>query len=256
MSKTKAKIVADRVRRRVLIIYGFDENQKPRAAQFKEAEFKLARKAAALMALSVYETDDAKIRHRLKKLPQGKIYVSGWGFVPTVRRVQFDNLLKTTGVAEPKAPEPKPQAALPSSWKTIGVGDLVLGQSDSAEDGFHTAIVERVDKDMLKLQAVEHDVKVVRHRCAVALLFTPDFVPPGGESAAPGLSTDWNGLAADHLVLAPYSKEKRDGYYEAIVVAVKGDDLTLKWRDIRGLPNFKRGKTAVALLNSESPSKP
>jgi hypothetical protein len=256
MTKPTTKTATKVAPRKMLVVFGFDENRKPRAAQFKEPEFALAKKAAALMALSVYETDDARIRRRLKKLPQGKVYMSGWGFVPTVRQIQFDNLLKATGAEKPKAPEPKARATLPSSWKTIGVGDLVLGQSDSAADGFHTAIVERVDGDMLKLQAVEHDVKVVRHRCAVGLLFTPDFTPPGGESVAPGLPTGWNGLAADHLVLAPYSKEKSDGYYEAIVVAVKGDDLTLKWRDIRGLPNFKRGKTAVALLNPASPSKP
>lgn len=256
MSKTKAKTETKIVPRRMLVVFGFGENKKPRAAQFKEPEFELARKAADLMGLSVYETDDAQIRRRLKKLPQGKVYMSGWGFVPTVRQVQFDNLLKTTGSAKPKAPEPKPQATLPSSWKTIEVGDLVLGQSDSAEDGFHSAVVKRIDADMLELQAVEYKVKVFRHRLAVGLLFTPDFTPPAGASVAPGLPTGWNSLAADHLVLAPYSKEKRDGYYEAIVVAVKGDDLILKWRNIRGLPNIKRGRTTVALLNPASYSKP
>ncbi len=255
MSKAKTKVENKIVPRKMLVVFGFDENKKPRAAQFTD-EFSLAKKAAALMQLSVYETDDARVRRRLKKLPQGKVYMSGWGLVPTVRQIQFDNLLKTTGATKPKAPEPKAQATLPSSWASIGVGDLVLGQADSAADGFHTAIVRGVVGDMLELQAVEYKVKVFRHRLAVGLLFTPDFTPPAGESVASGLPTDWNGLATDHLILAPYSKEKRDGYYEAIVVAMKGDELTLKWRDIRGLPNIKRGRTTVALLNPASTSKP
>jgi hypothetical protein len=256
MTKPKTKLETKVTPRKMLVVFGLDENKKPRAAQFKESEFELARKAAELMGLSVYETDDAKIRRRLKNLPQEKVYMSGWGFVPPVRQIQFDNLLKTTKAAKPKVPEQKPQATLPSSWDSIGVGDLVLGQADSASDGFHSAIVRRLDGEILELEAVEYKVKVFRHRSAVALLFTPDFVLPAGESVAPGLPTGWNNLTTDHLVLAPYSKEKRDGYYEAIVVAVKGDDLTLKWRDIWGLPNFKRNKTAVALLNPTSPSKP
>ena len=40
-----------------------------RAAKFAEPEIALARKAAELMKLSVFETDAPKIRRKLKKLP-------------------------------------------------------------------------------------------------------------------------------------------------------------------------------------------
>ena len=48
MSKQKAKAETKIVPRRMLVVYGFDENQKPRAAQFKESEFKLAKKQPIL----------------------------------------------------------------------------------------------------------------------------------------------------------------------------------------------------------------
>jgi hypothetical protein len=252
MVKTETKIIP----RRMLVVFGFDENQKPRAAQF-ESEFDLARKASDLMGLSVYETDDAKIRRRLKKLPQGKIYKSGWGFGPIVRQIQFDNLLKTTKAEKPKAPEPKPQATLPSSWKSIGVGDLVLGQADSASDGWWPAIVMAVDDDMLRSQARDFpEVPQVAHlRSAVALFFTPDYVPPQQEgNVAPGLPLSWEILVANHLVIAAEGKPQ-DGFWEAMVVKVDGDTLTLRWRDFPRLPSFKRHRHAVALLNPTSPSK-
>jgi hypothetical protein len=39
-----------------------------------------------------------------------------------------------------------------------------------------------------------------------------------------------------------------DGWWEAIVVAVDGDRVTLRWRDDPKLPKIKRHRTAVALL--------
>ena len=257
MSKTKAKAETKIIPRRMLVVFGFDESKRPRAAQFKEPEFKLARKAADLMGLSVFETDDAKIRRRLKKLPQGKVYMSGWGFVPNVRQIQFDNLLKTTGEKKPKAPEPKPQATLPSSWKTVGVSDLVAAQADSASDGWWPVVVVAVDGDMLRLQARDFPEapQVVRHRSAVALFFTPDYVPPAQESnVAPGLPLSWDILVFDHLVIAPETKAE-DGYFEALIVRVDKNTLTLVWRDYPRQPKFKRHRHAVALLNPTSPSK-
>lgn len=256
MSKPKIKTETKISRRRMLVVYGFDENKKPRAAQFKEAEFDLARKAADLMGLNVYETDDAKICRRLKKLPQGKVYVSGWGFVPTVRQIQFDTLLKTTGAKKPKAPEPKPQATLPSSWASIGLGDLVLGQADSAADGWWETTVENIEGDMLLLRACAFpDITVTRHRSAVALLYTADYLPPvQDDDGVPGLPFNWGLFAAKHLIIAPEGKPQ-DGFWEAIILEVHGDTLTLQWRDFPRQPKFKRHRHAVALLNPASPSK-
>jgi hypothetical protein len=130
MSKTKITSVTmfDRRATRILVAYGYEENQKPRAAKFAEPEIALARTAADLMKLSVFETDAYKIRRKLKKLPPGNVYASGWGFVPNVRRSQFESILRIAKALDPLAPEPAPQTDLPSSWDSIAVGHEVLAQ--------------------------------------------------------------------------------------------------------------------------------
>jgi hypothetical protein len=69
MSKAKAtSTIASKPRPTgILVMYGYDENQKPRAAKFAEPEIALARKAADFMKLSFFETDAPKLRRKLKK---------------------------------------------------------------------------------------------------------------------------------------------------------------------------------------------
>jgi hypothetical protein len=254
MSKTKAKTASNRRPEKTMVVYGFGENKKPRAAKFSEPQFELARKAAELMELNVYEGKSAKLGPVLKKLSSGRIYASGEGFVPYIRRNQFDDLVSVLGMETPKAPEPPPPAPLPSSWSSIKVSDLVLGQADSSADGWWPAIVESVDDDMLRLQARDFpDVQVVRHRTAVALFYTADYVGPDhDDSVAPGLPISWDGLAAGHLVIAQ-EENAEEGWYEAIIVEVEGDTLTLQWRDYPKLPKVTRHRTAVALLDPTPP---
>ena len=254
MSKTKAKVASKRKLDRIMVVYGLGENEKPRAAKFSEPEFELARKAAELMKLNVFEGNAAKLRQVLQNLEPGRIYASGEGFVPYIRPNQFDKLISVLGVAEPKAPESKPQTTLPSSWDSIDVGHLVLGQADSAENGWWPAIVEKVDGDMLLLQARDFpEVQVVRHRCAVALLYTANYVAPDhGNSVAPGLPVSWDTLAAGHLVIAQ-EEDAEDGWWEAVIVELKGDTLTLQWRDYPKQPKVTRHRTAVALLDPTPP---
>ena len=84
MSKTKAKVASNRKLDRIMVVYGFGENKKPRAAKFSEPEFELARKAAELMKLNVFEGESAKLRPVLQNLAPGRIYASGEGFVPYI----------------------------------------------------------------------------------------------------------------------------------------------------------------------------
>ena len=257
MSKPKAKSARASKRKvdRIMVVYGFDENKKPRAAKFSEPEFKLARKAAELMKLEVFETDVPKLRRSLRKLPLGKIYASGWGFVTNVRRNQFDSLLNVIRSADPDAPEPAPQTNLPSSWDTIAVGHLVLGQADSAAEGWWPAIVVKTDRDMLTLQARDFPnvPTVIRHRSAVALLYTADFEAPEHTGTfAPGLPISWATLAFGQLVLAQDPKPE-NGWWEAEIVEMEGEYLKLKWRDFPRQPKVKRRQTDVALLNPVPP---
>ena len=242
---------------RVLIAFGLDEDKKARAAKFAEPEITLARKAAELMKLRVFETDAPKIRKKLKKLPLGNVYASGFAFVPNVRRSQFESILRIVDALDPLAPEPVPQTNLPSSWDAIAVGHLVLGQADSAADGWWPANVEAVDGDMLRLQARDYPEvpPVIRHRLAVALFYTGDFVPPEDIGTfATGLPISWATLATGQLVLAAANEIKpQKGWWEAEIVKIDGEQLTLRWRDFPRRSKTRRHRTTVALINPVPP---
>lgn len=254
MSKAKAKAISTPQSTKILIVYGFGDDQKPRAALFIEPEIELARKAADLMGLNVYDGETPNLPKALKTVPKGRVYASGWGFVPYVRRPLFDGLLKAIGVTAPKPPKTIPQPKLPTSWDSIDVGHLVLAQADSAANGWWETLVESVDGDMLRLQARDFpDVQVVRHRSAVALLFTTDYVAPKQtKDGAPGLPIDWRRSAVGQLVIAQEDNPE-NGWWEAIVAEINGDTLTLRWRDYQKQPKFNRSRHAVAMLNPTPP---
>src|SRR5437899_6657954 len=81
MTKTSTKTSADSAAS-VLIVLGFDEQQKPRGARFVVAKPDLVAKAAQLMDLKVYKATSPDVAAIAKKLPVGRLYANGRGFVP------------------------------------------------------------------------------------------------------------------------------------------------------------------------------
>ena len=65
---------------------GYDENHKPRAARFPAKDAELVTKAAQLMDLKVYRAATDDLAALAKKLPEGRLYGNGRGFVPNVRK--------------------------------------------------------------------------------------------------------------------------------------------------------------------------
>ncbi len=65
-----------------VVVLGLDDKRKPHASAFTASEAELAVKAAGLMGMQVLrpETDDQ--RALAAKLPRGRIFASGKGFVP------------------------------------------------------------------------------------------------------------------------------------------------------------------------------
>jgi len=252
----KAKIVSKKRKvERVMVLYGLGDDKKPRTAKFKEADFKLARKAAKLMGLSVHEMPEATLAKLGKPLPIGRIYASGTGLVPNVRHALYLDLLTLLGV-KPEEAQPERVLNLPSNWEAIQEGHVVLAQADSAADGWWETTCEAVEDDMLKLRACLFPaVCVSRHRSAVALLHTSAYKPlEATQDAPPGLPRDWSELVAGQLVIAQ-ENDASDGYFEALIDKIDGDTLTLHWRDFPALPKFKRPRHAVALLNPIPPTK-
>ena len=162
----------------LLIVLGYDEQNKPRAAQFSAADAKLVAKAAELMDLKVYEATTAELAALAKKLPTGRLYANGKAFVPNVRQSLYSELVATLA-AEPGAAVSKDQelpvaTGLPRSWDEIAPGHLVIAQ-ENLDYGWWEAIVLQRSGDMFTLRYRDYPKlpKFVRHRSAIALMSPP-----------------------------------------------------------------------------------
>ena len=76
-----------------MIVLGFDDQQKPRGARFVDAKLDLVTKAADAMGFKVYEASPADVAEAAKKLPLGRLYANGRGFVPNIRQDLYSDLV-------------------------------------------------------------------------------------------------------------------------------------------------------------------
>jgi hypothetical protein len=173
-----------------VILYGLDEKEKPRAARFGPDHASLALKAAHLMGLTVCDLDTSDLAEIAQKLPAGRLYANGRGFVPNVRPALYAKLVDAvtkhkpapeTKRPDPAPPQPAPTPALkpvptlgqayPRDWSEITVGHLVLARDHEA-GGWWEAIVVGIAGDMITLRWRDYPShpKSIQHRSAVALL--------------------------------------------------------------------------------------
>jgi hypothetical protein len=175
MNKPAAKS-ADANDTEVLIVLGYDEDQKPRAARFPASDANLVARAAQLMDLKVYEATTEELAALAKKLPFGRLYSNGKGFVPNVRQNLYSQIIVELA-AEPQAAIGKDNdelpvaTGLPRTWDEIAPGHLVIAQ-EALEYGWWEAIVIARNGDMLTLRFRDYPKlpKFSRHRAAVALI--------------------------------------------------------------------------------------
>ena len=173
-STTKAKAAAKQSAPSApLIVLGYDENHKPQAAQFPAADADLVAKAAQLMDLKVYEAATEDLVALAKKLPVGRLYGNGRGFVPNIRQSLYSEIIVALAV-EPQADEPPIATGLPRTWDEIAPGHLVIAQ-ETLEYGWWEAIVIARTGDMFTLRFRDYPKlpKFVRHRNAIALMSPP-----------------------------------------------------------------------------------
>jgi hypothetical protein len=170
MTKLKPKTEA----RPTLIVVGMDDRLKPRAARFSDANPALVAKAAQHMDLKVYELGSSALAEIAKKLPVGRLYANGRGFVPNVRQQLYSKVIAALAAETQDSagdPMPAPAPGLPATWNDIAPGHLVIAQ-ESLENGWWEAIVINVKDDMLTIRFRDYPnlPKFYRHRTAVALL--------------------------------------------------------------------------------------
>ena len=133
----------------------------------------LVAKAAQLMDLKVYAAATEDLAALAKKLPVGRLYGNGRGFVPNIRQSLYSEIIVALAV-EPRADEPPIATGLPRTWAEIAPGHLVIAQ-EALEYGWWEAIVLARAGDMLTLRFRDYPKlpKFARHRTAVALMSPP-----------------------------------------------------------------------------------
>src|ERR1700736_4778209 len=106
-----------------LIVLGFDEQQKPRGARFVDAKPDLVTKAADLLGFKVYEASSEDVADYAKKLPLGRLYANGRGFVPNIRQSLYSDVVAElafepqTALSKIGDKDSPPDAlGLPRSW--------------------------------------------------------------------------------------------------------------------------------------------
>jgi hypothetical protein len=162
----------------VLVVMGYDERNKPCGARFTGADPNLIAKAAKLMDLEVREASSEDLAAVAKKLPVGRLYGNGRGFVPNIRQELYSEVVAALS-GEPQGittvQETMPVASgLPRTWDEIAAGHLVIAQ-ETLDLGWWEAIViaRKDDMFMLRFRDYPKIPKFVRHRSAIALMSPP-----------------------------------------------------------------------------------
>jgi hypothetical protein len=160
--------------RRTLILFGVDENQKPRAAWFIGDELALLAKAAEVMKLTICDVKSPELVELAQKLPAGRLHANGRCFVPYVRQDLYDALIAAAGGDVFDQTNPPTPEVFPRSFDDIGPGHLVIAQ-ETLEFGWWEAIVLERHGDMLTMRFRDYPKlpKFRRHRSAVALTSPP-----------------------------------------------------------------------------------
>jgi hypothetical protein len=164
-----------------VIVLGYDDEQKPRGARFVDAKPDLVTKAAELMDLKVYQATSEDVAAIAEKLPVGRLYANGRGFVPNIRQNLYSDLVVALALEPEAALSPEndkdslPAArGLPRSWDEVGPGHLVIAQ-ESLEYGWWEAIVLERKDDVFTLRFRDYPKlpKFFRHRSSIALMNPP-----------------------------------------------------------------------------------
>jgi hypothetical protein len=198
-----------------IIIFGTDDSGKPHASTFNIDQRHDAIKAAGLMGFRALAVDGETLIALAAKIPAGKVFSSGKGFVPFVKREvgaqldQFatdhpDQLITVPASVEDASSSPADSdasntgdvtaaGAQPKDWTDIKVGSRVLAVDDP-EDGWWVAIVQHVHESgtqghrmamlTLEWEVFPDDAAFTRRFDRVALIHPSYPFDTDGEGAA------------------------------------------------------------------------
>jgi hypothetical protein len=164
----------------VLVVLGVGADDKPHASRFTEEDTTLAIRAARLMNFHAVRVTDPELQKAVEELPIGKIFATGRGLVPFVKRELYDKLAVLIGtdaeahqdaasnglgeaqqIDKPATTEDAAKTTTAATamatpedpWAAIVVGSTVLGYSKVDESWFEAIVVGiGEDKNTLTLR--------------------------------------------------------------------------------------------------------
>ena len=156
-----------------VVVFGLDDSGKPHASSFVAGDADLARKAAALMGMKLLCVVTEPQRLVAERLPKGKVFASGKGFVPFVKASLFAELVAVAPEAvvpdlpveeEGKrlldAPIPGESSlggnlSRPAHWAEIQAGAVVLAAAATDEGWYECVVLSTEEDNHLRLQYCE-----------------------------------------------------------------------------------------------------
>jgi hypothetical protein len=172
MTKPKDKTASAEGHQMMVILLGVDEHGKPRAARFTGHGSDLLAKAAAAMKLDLVEVKTNAQQELAAKLPKGRLYSNGRGFVPYVRRDLYAKVLASCAGSPTESQLPPGDVRpLPSSWHDIAPGHVVIIQEAPMHSWWEAVVLRRVgDILSLKYRDDPDSEEYQRHVATVALM--------------------------------------------------------------------------------------
>lgn len=183
-----------------VVLFGRDEQGRPHASRFDGSNLAGVEAAARLMGLHFGEADTNALRELATRLPVGRLFSSGKGFVPFVKADLYDRLLAATGTPDKPMPVsaagraadgPPPAEAgssgkggadapggapkAPVDWAAIGIGSTVLACQGPMEGWWEAVVLytKANDSFVLRWRDFPDDGEITRARKDLALM------PPG-----------------------------------------------------------------------------
>ncbi|CAO4194103.1 hypothetical protein [Methylorubrum extorquens] len=180
-----------------VILFGRDERGRPHASRFVGDKAAEAENAARLMDLHLANADTEGLRDLAARLPAGRLFPSGRGFVPFVQADLYARLLAATGAPDTPTPvraagkpadAPPPASAgsggkgspdalggapkAPGDWTAIGIGSTVLACQGPMEGWWEAVVLYTKANDtfVLRWRDFPDDGEVTRARKDLALM--------------------------------------------------------------------------------------
>lgn len=202
----------------VLVLFGMDEGEKPRAATFDETQAEAALKLATSMDLKVLKIENLDQAVIARQLPVGRLYMGGKGMVPYIRQDLYAKIAKLSGATQPSEVHVQGAATSGSASDLAPAAQAGVENEATAAETASTGGAETSGRES---------------------------ATPAPQTPIKGLPSSWSDIEVGHLVIAQESVE--DGWWEAIVLEREQDLFTLRWRDFPKFPKFVRHRLSIAL---------